>query len=557
MAVDMSFDYNFSFGPATPPDYSYELAFQEASYQPAYRRADSLSSQMSMYSKESSPDTTNIQLATPIKSPIRQHGPLLLPKIRSQDQAIESPAKRVKKNGTAGTWRPGHSRSYTNPETISYMPAALATPSHSRSSSTLCSPISMTSSADAQFRRSSSCSLDGQTIGKYGFPTYRQMPTYISSTAGTETFVPAPYYTAAPPREPSPMRNSISFDDFCEELELAPAPPADEPTTTLQAFLTAPNPTPSLVRQLNIHVRDPASKHFWWDIRQIRPWTSFTSTTITSIPGLAALLTVALPASSLPAPSAPRTTHPETESELATIYTSFYAAKLNAALAVAQGSRHLLMRAPTPSSTQDASFVSNYTDDTSALIFGRGLGRVVGLVKSFDRWNSAMRVEGNHKRVAYLRGLAHLHRCMREHGCRYGFLMTEIELVVVRNGGEATPHFGYLEVASIPLAETGEGGEDGEVKMTALLALFYLHMLARDAPLAGQVGWKAEIGAPAEGTRRKCLPRDEWMPAPQLAEKREAKRARGWVWPEEAVGRKEMGKRGVRYAGAAAASGGV
>jgi hypothetical protein len=45
-------------------------------------------------------------------------------------------------------------------------------------------------------------------------------------------------------------------------------------------------------------------------------------------------------------------------------------------------------------------------------------------------------------------------------------------------------------------------------QMTALLALFYLHMLARDVPLPGQVGWKTEIGAPAEGTRRKCLPKE-------------------------------------------------
>jgi hypothetical protein len=39
------------------------------------------------------------------------------------------------------------------------------------------------------------------------------------------------------------------------------------------------------------------------------------------------------------------------------------------------------------------------------------------------------------------------------------------------------------------------------------------------------------------------------MPQPQLAEKREAKRSRGWVWPEDAIGRKELGKRGVRYGG--------
>ncbi|OBT51544.1 hypothetical protein VE04_09130 [Pseudogymnoascus sp. 24MN13] len=415
MAVDMSFDYNFSFGPATPPDYSYELAFQEASYQPAYRRADARSSQMSMYSKESSPDTTNIQLATPIKSPIRQHGPLLLPKIRSQDQAIESPAKRVKKNGTAGTWRPSHSRSYTNPETITYMPAALATPAHSRSSSTLCSPISMTSSVDAQFRRASSCSLDGQTIGKYGFPTYRQMPTYISSTAGTETFVPAPYYTA-PPREPSPMRNSISFDDFREELELSARhhPPMSPP-------------------------------------RRCRP-------------------------------SSPHQTQPHRS--------SFYAAKLDAALAVARARATSSCAPPPPPPPKTPA--SSTTTPTTPLRSSSAAASAAssGRVKSFDRWNSAMPGEETHERVADLRGLAHLHRCMREHGCRYGFIMTEIELVVVRNGGEATPHFGYLEVASIPLAETASASareEGAEVKMTALLALFYLHMLARDAPLQGQV----------------------------------------------------------------------
>lgn len=202
----------------------------------------------------------------------------------------------------------------------------------------------------------------------------------------------------------------------------------------------------------------------------------------------------------------------------------------------------------------DASFISNYTDDTSQLIYGRGLGRVVGLVKSFDRWNTGMRVEGNHRKVEYLRGLAHLHQCMRNNGCRYGFIMTEIELVVVRNGAEATPHFGYLEIQTIQLATHSNHAEnmesDGEVrepKMTALMALWYLHMLARDDALPGQVGWKAEIGAPAEGTRRKNLPKDEWIPEPQLAEKREGKRARGWVWPEEPVGRKELGKRGVRY----------
>jgi len=550
----MSFDFNFSFGPTTPPEYSFEQALEEASFTNGHSRQ---SSQGSNFSQESSPVSSYTQLTTPTKSPIRQHGPLLLPKIRPQDQAIESPPKRFKKTPLATAhnpaWRPSHNRSYTNPESVSLLTPVSASTNHSRSSSALCSPISMTEPNVFQ-RRGSGASLDGQTLGKYGFPTYRQMPTYIPSATNTqtETFVPQPYFIPTP-REPSPIRNEISFDVVPDNLSLVPA----GTTTTLMSYLTGANPAPSLVRQLNIHVRDSNAKHFWWDIRQIRPWTSFTPSTISSIPDLHALLNIPLPSTSFPTPPPSRTSHPETEAELHSIYSTYYTTKLNAALALAQGNRHLMMRPST--APNQPSFISNYTDDTSELIYGRGLGRVVGLVKSFDRWNSGMRVEGNHKKVEYLRGLAHLHKCMREHGCRYGFIMTEIEMVVVRNGAEGTPHFGYLEVQTIQLAEhdsLAEGeievDEEGnvlekEVKMTALLALFYLHMLARDVPLPGQVAWKTEIGAPAEGTRRKCLPKDEWMPEPQLAEKREAKRCRGWVWPEEGVGRKELGRRGVRY----------
>ena len=107
-----------------------------------------------------------------------------------------------------------------------------------------------------------------------------------------------------------------------------------------------------------------------------------------------------------------------------------------------------------------------------------------------------------------------------------------------------------LEVASVQLNSASEGGaddDDADVPFTACLALWGLCMLAGDEPAPGHAPWRADIGAPAEGTRRKALPRDDWMPQPQLAEKREAKRARGWVLPEDPVGRKELGKRGVRY----------
>jgi hypothetical protein len=278
----MSFDYSFSFGPTTPPSFSFEEALNDASY--AISHHSRSSSHASMYSQESSPDSVNTQLTTPARSPIRQHGPLLLPKIRPQDQEIHSPPKRFKKtplanakNPPASTFRPSHTRSYTNPESITFTHDNI--PSHTRSMSTLCSPISF---APNQERRASSADLDGQTLGKYGFPTYRQLPTYIPSAtnAQTETFIPQNFYQV-PQRTPSPLQNTMFMD------ELTTSPLDDGTTTTLMAYLTSPNPAPALVRQLNIHLRDSTTKHFWWDIRQIRPWTTFTPSTISSVPARA------------------------------------------------------------------------------------------------------------------------------------------------------------------------------------------------------------------------------------------------------------------------------
>ncbi|KAM3075950.1 hypothetical protein ACMFMG_006538 [Clarireedia jacksonii] len=567
----MSFDYPYSFEPTTPPQYPFEESFGGVPFNYGHSRS---SSHASIYSQAPSPSdsisVTSTHMTTPARSPIRQHGPLLLPKIRHQDQEInDSPSIEMaqtklisKKNAAGRVFKPSHNRSHTTPETIVFN-SDIFQPT-TRRMSTLCSPVQVNpmamQSIEVQNRRASSSSLDGQTLGKYGFPTYRQMPSYIPSPNMhlMEAYAPRECYPT-PSREPSPLAQSVVMGD------MSPNPHDDGTTTTLMAYLTSPNPAPALVRHINIHVRDSNIKHFWWDIRQIRPWTSFNVNTIAAVPGFQDLLNVNLPTYMFQTPSR-SSLQPESEAELQNIYNQFYATKLNAALHLSLGNRHLMMRASAASSKSgDPSFISNYTDDTSRIIYGRGLGRVVGLVKSFDRWNTGMRVEGNHRKVEYLRGLAHLHRHMREHGCRYGFIMTEIELVVVRNGGDSTPHFGYLEVQTIQLAahdtqtstfDEVEGsfvdaGEENVVKkapkMTALMALWFLHMLARDEPLPGQATWKSEIGAPAEGTRRKCLPKDEWIPEPQLAEKREAKRVRGWIWPEEGVGRKELGKRGVRY----------
>ncbi|KAB5530547.1 hypothetical protein GE09DRAFT_1177675 [Coniochaeta sp. 2T2.1] len=576
---DVTFDFTFpQCDPTTPPSFSFDSSLLEIPYNSGHARS---SSHGSVYSFESSPSdslTSSTRRTTPARSPVRTHGPLLLPKIRTQDQAINPsaaaapPPKRMRtspapsSNKAASAFRPSHHRSYTSPEVMSYSSALSFSEDGSCSPSLLCSPVSFAPTNDASVshsRRASSCSIENVAIEKYGFPTYRHMPAYVASlNTGSNAGLPQPQthlaqpdsylYQSYVPRAPSPLAHA----------SLSPEP---TPTTTLMSYLTSSNPAPALVRTISFPLRDPHTKHFWWDIRQVRPWTSFNASSILALPGAASILSCAVPTPLLPTPAA-TARHPETEQALHSIYASFYLPKLNSALACSTP-RPLQLSTPpkatnpaTSGMNTDCMFVANVAGEpaSAAAIFGgKPSARVVGLVKSFDRFNTGMRVEGNIKRVEYLRGLAHLHHAMREHGCRYGFIMTEIELVLVRTGTEQTPHFGYLEVGSVQLAAAARGGDnenspDGEadqIPLTACLALWGLCMLASDEPAMGHAHWKAQIGAPAEGTRRKALPRDDWMPQPQLAEKREAKRARGWVMPEDAVGRKELGKRGVRYSG--------
>ncbi len=552
LAADMSFDFTFpSCEPVTPPSFSFDPSLLEIQYNPGHARTSSYSSICS--TAETSPsDSVSTRVTTPSRSPppIRQHGPILLPKIRSQDQTIESPPKRVKRSPVAaapkpsrkGSVRPTHTRSFTNPESLSFSNSFFGPIEDQVTfpSSLICSPIAYAQDT-IEPQRASSVGPECFGLDKFSFPTYRQMPSYVPAVSQSPP-QPEQFMYGFVPRAPSPL-----------SLASTPDP---TPSTTLMNYLTTSNPAPSLVRSISFPLRDPNTKHFWWDVRQIRQWSAFNITTILSLPGASALLNCPVPAPLLPQPST-NARHPETEAALHNIYASYYIPKLNSALALST-QRALQFSVPstknTPSSPNDHLIVANMAGEssTAAAIFGgKPTARVVGLVKSFDRFNTGMRVEGNIKRVEYLRGLAHLHHAMREHGTRYGFILTEIELVLVRNGAEGTPHFGYLEVTSVQLAAAGidDDSEDEGTPLTACLALWGLCMLAGDEPRPGHAPWKAEIGAPAEGTRRKALARDDWMPQPQLAEKREAKRARGWVLPEDPVGRKELGKRGVRYGG--------
>lgn len=271
--------------------------------------------------------------------------------------------------------------------------------------------------------------------------------------------------------------------------------------------------------------------------------------TIAAIPSFLELLKVGVSARALPTPSRVNS-KPETSTQLAELCAQHHAVKVNAALKVSQGDKHIAVRALTSSSAgprQQPNFVASYQSDAEKTIYGDGRGRVVGVVRCFEQWHSGMRNESAMNKISYLRTLSHLHRCMREHGCRYGFIITEIELVCVRAGGPlnedcAMPLFGYLELATPIQISTSGLTASGGLQLTADLALWYLHMLAKEEPLPGQYFWRMDVGGPAARSRSHHLPQDAWIPTVHQTDKREAKRARGWVFPNEPLNKRELVK---------------
>ncbi|RDA87467.1 hypothetical protein CP532_2816 [Ophiocordyceps camponoti-leonardi (nom. inval.)] len=480
------------------------------------RHSRSSSQDSSVYSVvstvESTPDSVYSRLSTPppppprAEHPIRHHGSLLLPKIRPQDQHFDAAAP-------LSSW----AQPFTEEQHPVLSPAPVLYPSASF-------PVSKACHATIDY---------GLDFEYNDYLPYHPMANLVGSSSD-----------AVVTSSPSDVHPSSCRSEYLSSY--VPRALYSISTTTLMSYLTSPNPVATLVRTISLPLRDPGIKHFWWDVRNISSWSSF------GVRGVSALLSTPVPASSLSQPTM-ASRHPETEASLHAMYASYYLPKLNAALSVSSD-RPLRLYVPTAKTARgsnDLFFVANgpgESDDVAALFGGKPSARIVGLVRSFDRFNTGMRTEGNIKMVEYLAGLAALHHAMRERGCRYGFILTEIELVLVRCGSEPTPYFGELEMTSVPLAVSGGGG-GAEKPLTACLALWVLCQLVGDVAPEGQAHWRTEIGAPAEGTRRKARPREAWMPQPQVAEKREAKRSRGWVWPEDAVGRRELGKRGVRYGG--------
>lgn len=356
----------------------------------------------------------------------------------------------------------------------------------------------------------------------------------IAMPNGQMQSYPARRRTASPPANPSRLSIEVELD-----------PTLDYTETSILDYLTAPNPTPSLT-QRTVEGNRSQNTHYWYDIRNVSSWADFNVGTISSIPGLLDLLQVKVTARDLPPPGRVNL-NPETPGQLADMCANFHAVKVNAALKLAQGDRHMAMRTLKATAGAKPEFVSNYQSESEKTIYGDGRGRVIGIVKCYDQWNSGMRNGSPGDKVKYLQSLSYLQRFMREHECRYGFIMTEIELVCVRAGGPPdtktnVPLFGFMEVADPVRVATHGTSENGNLQMTTGLALWYLHMLAKEQTFPGQYHWKIDVGPPAQLTRQNHLPRDQWMPKPNLSETREAKRIRGWIWPNEALHKRECGR---------------
>jgi len=389
---------------------------------------------------------------------------------------------------------------------------------------------------------SHSSNVDEAALLKHGYPTqYRKMPQYITaaSQASSMASMSAPVLSMQP-------QDALDFTFHDDSQYMLPMggmvqAPVSEParTTTLMNYLTEAGPRPTLIAR---SITD-FQRHWdygWWDIRNLRNWSDFNVDHVMSIPGFNSLLQVPLDQDFLPHPQA-SSSQPESEFALRDLHRDYFAKRVNAALETTQGQHHLHLRAVNSATTQHypkPDFIATHDNDFLRTLRGEDRGHLVGIVKAYEEWNTGMRSESAPQQVKYLRGLAQIHRVMREHGCRYGFIITEIELLCVRAGAEDVPYFasrtarsssastspiadegpkpifGFLETAApISLSTAGPDPRTGLPRMTPALALWYLHMLAKDESLPGYPPWKMDAQSCCfRDTQRKKTP---WMGIPQ------------------------------------------
>ncbi|KAL8666367.1 MAG: hypothetical protein Q9168_007499, partial [Polycauliona sp. 1 TL-2023] len=388
-------------------------------------------------SQNSSPESVATHATTPSRSPIRQHGPTLLPKLRTQDSTLKPIARpnahrrassqaACPQTRTTQLSRPGMQRSTTSPpECVNLISPVSATSTSSpwAATSAINSPITFSSTYTRKpsgHARSSSQPWNASSARPYssapyrsGTPTFKTRPSYYTNSVnpGASTFIPPPITTYQPSYS-YPSYDTSLLPDFIYETE-------DEPQISLQKYLTSPNPAVNLVERVNVMNGYGQHSHFWWDIRNLETWHDFNLSTIHSIPGFTRLLDVNFRAAKMQQPQIPPShLHPSSESALQDIYASFFVPKISSALKTALGTQNYLSMRTGDKGRDGPHFLANYQNDYEKTLAGNGRGRVVGIVKTWDRWNTGMRNEMGQKRVEYLAGLAHIHRYMREHSCR-------------------------------------------------------------------------------------------------------------------------------------------
>ncbi|EGE06212.1 hypothetical protein TEQG_05108 [Trichophyton equinum CBS 127.97] len=371
--------------------------------------------------------------------------------------------------------------------------------------------------------------------GIYPSPAY---PT-SGSSAGAEVY--------APTSEVASTQNHCGFSDttaralgvstvdpsFPPSLNGIPpslAPPIEysssssSTSTTLLEYLNAPIQAINLVETMAYPSNRVNPAHFWWDVRNIRQWSSFSLEAMSDIPRFPQLLTTGVSQDCLPLSTvAPSRLYPDSEFSLTDLIRDVYAPRVNAALRISQG-RDCLSLYPAPinqaNRDNDPHFIANYASDTEQTPSGLPRGRIVGIVKTFNRWNTGMRNEAPHRRTPYNPSLSSI-------GLSRSTSASSAQSSDYSTSSRGTSPF--------PAGFSGP--------FSATMALYYLLMLSKSVPLPTQPSWHLNVGGPGALTRQRTLPedKDSWIPEPQQREKREAKRIRGWVWPHDAWHRREGG----------------
>ncbi|KAK2755868.1 hypothetical protein FQN54_005664 [Arachnomyces sp. PD_36] len=116
-------------------------------------------------------------------------------------------------------------------------------------------------------------------------------------------------------------------------------------------------------------------------------------------------------------------------------------------------------------------FIPDFTYLVVSLVSGTGPNRAPGDVKPSWKWNTAMATGGEFKQKEFRQVLSQVNWYMKQHNSRYGFVITDLEMVAIRR----LDNNGRLELSAAIPWEVGGGQQP---RLTVMLALWYLGMLA-------------------------------------------------------------------------------